>query len=400
MAIKFTCPHSQCEKVMQVPDSMAGAAERCPRCGRPVTVPDNSCEFGEKDEAYIRAITALRGEDPEAGQTLPSDVAANRRCPQCGRLVSSQAKACPFCGTVAGAVVPAVTAEAGPAAARYAPAGGLYRDSCLQAGRYALKSFPAIVLMMFMGGLFYALLRAAVALGTLCSGEHALQSCLLVIAAGVVALYAVGYFSRFCLSIIESTLRGAADPPKFPSLNPVSTFIVAGKTLGLLAVYVVPIVTLPLLPIGLLGQSYSDDRRAYDVPWAARAAGGCAEDLGVLWLILLPAIGLIALTTVVLMSPFHSLAAAQTAGLSGFSAQAVGIVILTVGAMLSAAVTLLVLVGACRCVGMLGRHNPELIRSLRHRRQPLAGPLCLAGGLTLVALIALSMVLRLTTAAS
>ncbi|MFW6066632.1 MAG: hypothetical protein ACOC9S_07405, partial [Planctomycetota bacterium] len=263
MAIKFTCPHPQCSKVMQVPESMAGVSERCPRCGGVVTIPDVSGEFGEKDEAYMRAITAPR-HDSNAGEVLPRDSRSARRCPQCGRLVSTQAKACPFCGTLAGAPVPTTTAEAGPVAAKFAPATGLFRQSCLQAARYAAKSFPVVLLLMFMTGLFYALLRTACALGTLCTGAHAWQSCLLAIAAGVVVLYALGYFGRYCLNVVESTLRGAADPPKFPSLNPVSTAVVSAKMFGLLAVYVLPVITLPLLPIGLLAQAYSDDRRAYD----------------------------------------------------------------------------------------------------------------------------------------
>lgn len=378
---------------MQVPDSMAGASERCPRCGRPITVPDVSGEFGHKDEAYIEAITAPRNY-PEAGLTLPREVHPTRHCPKCGRLMSTELQSCPFCGEESDAAAPTRKHEAEPAFARFAPATGAFRGSCLRAGRYAVKSFPALLLLTFMGGLFYAVLRTAWTLATLHNGGDARLAALSAVGAGIVAVYALGYFGRFCLGVVESTLRGASEPAKLPSLNPVPAAVAAVRVCGLLAVYVLPVVTLPLLPIGLIAQACGRGRRGYDLPWAVRAAGRCADDLGLFWLILLPCAVLSAVVGVVVMGSFHAIAAGRADGLAGPWEHVATVLLLTAGAMLTSAVLVPILVGACRCVGMLGRHNPQLLNSLRRRRRPLVGGLCLAGGLTLAAAVVLAVVLH------
>lgn len=392
MAIKFVCPHTGCDKLIQVPDSLAGAEDRCPRCGRAVTIPEAAGEFGYKDEAYIRAITAPR-RHPSAGMTLPRDSRQSSRCRRCGRLMSVEATECPFCG--AGAAHPTEAAQPGAAATSsrttaVSPVTGSYLRSCIGAARYVLKTAPAGLVLVAGAGLLHGLVMTA---AVLCAGEGGGRCYLSAGLAGIAVLAAAGYFGRFCVGVIEGTLRGR-EAAKLPSANPISTLLSAAKLIQLAAVYVVPLVTLPLLPVGLLALACTGDRRAWDVPRTARSAGRCAEDLALLWLMILPAAGLAAIAGVVLMRLVGSLAAAVSARMPAGWSEPVRISVLSAGAMIPAAVVVVLSVALCRCVGMLGRHNAELVRLPRGLKRSAAGAVCLLAGLVVSAALAAAIVLR------
>jgi hypothetical protein len=394
MAIKFTCPHPGCDKVLQVPDEMAGMKDRCPRCGRPLTVPEAAGEFGEKDEAYIRAITAPRAE-PGTPEALPQDARATRHCPSCGRLMGLEADVCPFCGHAISeqAATPAPPRETapGPKAAHFVPARGDYLGSCRRCGGVVLKAVPHLLPPALLAGVLYAVLRLWTgAAGLPADGDYWR---LALAAAGALTLVAaVGCLGRLCIAVVSAVLADSTDAARPPTANPVAMLSAGAKLVGLLAVYAGPVVTLPLLPVGLVGLAYAADARAYDVLWAGRAAGRCAEDLALLWLMLLAILAVTVLAGAGIMVPFHALAEASAAGLEPPWETVTQVLVSSAGAALAAGIALAGVTAVCCFVGLLGRHNPEVVRSLRGRRTRRRGAAFLIAGLCVSTAVAVAVV--------
>lgn len=320
-------------------------------------------------------------------------------------VISSRSEAseirCPNCGLVQ----PAPEAAPGPAAPRDAPAqpprprtlvpiaGPPPKERTLAADGlrailYALRALPrmlVVVLAMMGANVLYELYFGSISVFL----SHAcLFQILLPLATGVAWYAMIGFALRFFLDVAVSSLERVDKTPGVPRLGLGALFEGGLTGLGLLVVYVLPVVTLPLLPLGLLAAAWSDDTRALDPLWAFRAARRHPRPLAVLWAVLLLWGGLLG----------------AGAWLAGRAADSwidrllhqrgeplwAGLLIAAVTALGSLALALIGCVfGAVlfRCVGLLGRYHPEVLDTLPEKPPSTSALVCYIGAGVAAALL-------------
>jgi hypothetical protein len=170
-----------------------------------------------------------------------------------------------------------------------------------------------------------------------------------------------GYWLRFFLDGTISSLEGSDQAPDVPDFDLKELFRTGLKGMGMALVYVMPIVTIPLLPLGLLALADSDDSRAFDLVWAVREAGRRPGPLLRVWPAMLLWGGLMVVVDVLL-----TIATFTLAGLSVTNGWGIlgSFVLIAVGGAIIAAVTAMFMTVVFRCVGMLGRFHPEYLDAL------------------------------------
>ena len=370
MAIRFECPNPNCGKIIRAPGDMVGQADRCPACGTPIVIPPPSDgQFSRADGAYIKAIKfvhdralmeSLRGEHPA-------------RCLECGHQVAPNARSCGHCGR-ANPLLP--DPKGLPAAIRRQKAyavrveGGLASD-CLNAAGHALRNLPAAFLLAacFTGA--YALLRILIHFAWPLLDQGGRRW--LLVAGLAPFLLLAGWTLRVHGRTVMQGLSASVRPKRGSPAGIAAILRSALHALGIGLVYVLPLVTVPLLPIGLIGCAYMKDSRALNVAWAARSAARAPEGLAALWLLLLLWGGIAALVVLGITVPLAGLARAPAVCAAG-PMPVVPLIIDIIATWLGALAGFILLTIPFRCIGALGRHHPAILDG-----PPSRSPLIVAG---------------------
>lgn len=357
MPIRFTCSNTTCGHKMRAEDNLAGKRVRCPRC---------------------RAIQTVPAE--RAPQTSPASGAAGAiLCPDCGTTFPARAMLCPRCGWVNSSLQPALPAgPLPPGAAPPAASIGPLAADCRKAIAYGLSNFRSIVVLVLCFLVVYMAVHFVLnAFGSVL-WFTGLGNLIMVALGAAVQVSVGGYFLRYYLDVVISSLEGDDQAPNLPEFR-ISELLATGvKGLGLLVVYVTPIVTLPLLPLGLLAAGYSDDNRCFHVLWALRAARKHPRRLAVLWAFMLLWLTLSFASTYGLMLVSGIVAGAVAA--AGGGAPLLAFLIMLGAVILAAPIDVMFTCVLFRCIGMLGRHDPALLEMLPESDNPwVAAGFVLAG---------------------
>jgi len=165
-----------------------------------------------------------------------------------------------------------------------------------------------------------------------------------------------GYYLRFALDCVIGSLEGSDQAPNLPEFRIAELFLTGLKGMGIYLVYILPVVTIPLLPLGLLGLGYANDGRAFNLLWAAKAAAKRPGQLLLLWLMLLLWGGLAYVGCSLLTLAVIAAAAAAMVTAGCF----VMLLVFAVGMLVVSVVAWMFICVKFRCIGMLGRMNPVL----------------------------------------
>ena len=303
--------------------------------------------------------------------------------PECGfeLVISARAEArevrCPNCGLVQpapdfGPLAPAPRDAAPQPPRRRTPmpiAGPTPKEhgflgEGLRSGLYALRALPKMVLLLLC-------LTAGRFLYDLCFGTLTFLLSLFCflqvlgpLAAGVAWYAMLGFVLRYFLDVAVGALERVARVPDVPRLGLWDFFEYGVTGLGVLVLYVVPIVTLPLLPLGLLALAYSEDTRPFDVRWAARAAWRFRRQLAGLWALLaFWCVALVAAAKGVSWALGRWIASILGKG-DDMGAVLLAATIDVLGSVALALVGCVFLFVLFRCVGLAGRYHPAILQSL------------------------------------
>ncbi len=218
----FKCP--RCEHTWRTSFEALRARPECPACGERLRVP-----------AARRQPSAAPVERPAAAPSKP------------------------------GPPVPPVEASE-----RRGSAGALAGD-CVAAFLYALRALPQIVVILLIYAVFAI---PAVGVGVLLclGGLSSTPVILLIVIAVLVGLPVLGYLLRYHLAVLATTMDGETDPPPRPKWAYGEQMRVGLLGMGMGMVYAVPILTLPLAPIGWLFFARTTDGRGCSLFRAARAS--------------------------------------------------------------------------------------------------------------------------------
>lgn len=265
-------------------------------------------------------------------------------------------------------------------------------DKCLSAWRYGTSNFRASfklttcwTVWIIVTAIMFAVLNSP--MGMMMFGGDIMNVVFMTIP-GVAALVLSGFSLRFYLDTVIGSLEGLDEAPDCPSLQVREFFRLGVWGLIIACVYVLPIVTLPLLPLGLLAFTVTDDARCCDVFWALRAARRHTKWLGMLWMMLLMwGVG----GGVVVVAGGWIVAVCGLALYAGCLGILLAALVFAAGASIVMATQVTVYCMQFRCVGMLGRYCPDVIESLPAVHKPLRSTAIIAvlAGLSLTGWAAL-----------
>lgn len=387
MAIVFRCLNEKCGKALRVPDGWVGRRDRCPRCGTEFVVPAPE-GGGADDESLATALerTHERLLQKQAEEDLAGQM---RRCTACQRQFSALRKDCPFCGwedlgelpeaEPAGPAAPELGPEFGPQfAPQPEPAGvvGSFARSVMHVRRPGPGAGHGLLLFV-LAVCFWAGVQFLSAFGGV-SERPAWVRMLVLAGGGLVGLLILGYLVEVYLRIICGAYLGlpaAARPQEGRSM---STLRTACQLPGLVLVYAVPIVTLPLLPVALLVMSRSRTARSLNLPYHLRTIVKHPEHFAMLWIFLATWAILVVVAGHFVAEGLDLIAGKLPAGTSAEKAQRV--LALIAAAVPAAAVGLALGALASRWIGLYGRFNAEAFDELpSHPRRLVAAAIWLAG---------------------
>lgn len=232
---------------------------------------------------------------------------------------------------------------------------------CLSAGRYGLTHMAAVLALAAQVAVVYLLSAGgAWALGTWPAAPQeawwALWAVVGLIGAGVLC-YWLSYMTR----IVSSTILRGSHMPDLPGLNPLEVIPDGARALVVTAMYLLPILPMPLLPMALMWLGTPQAYKAFRMRDSLATARRLGRDLAVLWLVLLLwlaalAVGVLALVLAGRLLDFAR-PGAEASGL-GFD--------LAVGAAQAFGMGAMAMVfgsAMFRCIGLLGRCNAfDLLR--------------------------------------
>ncbi|HET6428804.1 MAG TPA: hypothetical protein VFJ30_10365 [Phycisphaerae bacterium] len=350
---------------MHAKERHAGKKGKCPACKRSFRVPDAAPE-----EAPVGAVSAA--ESPPIGPFGLDDLHA---------LADGEASEEPIAPVIRPMASPPAPAagddeyglvpdEPPPPVLRPLPTGGgkgsagAFVGDCFASLGWGIRNMPNVLILLIA----YSLVGAGLGVVVVLSGAVLVQTVPGVGLLGFLVLmfYLVmgGYVLRYLLDITDSAAEGYKDTVPAPRWEFGSQMGIAVKWIGLLFVYVYPIVTIPLLPLGIMALAHTGDGRAFDLIWAIRAACKRPGRLIGLWCILL-LLGLIGMIVLLLVGA-AGLAIAGEARSSGPGTGdrtlwgVVTFVMLAVMAVLFFSVACV----AHRCIGLLGCHDSRLLAML------------------------------------
>jgi hypothetical protein len=312
MAIRFTCTNAACGQSVKAPDSAAGRSAQCP---------------------YCRTLQKVPAPQP-AHSASPAEPAA----------------------------------EAEPAPERSADAGaggaGAMALDCLRAVAYGFSNLRAIGKLVLYSLFLGFLLTMARMLLWRMLWYTSVGPFVTAVLGAAVQIIVGGYFLRFYLDCAISSLEGVDQAPDVPAFELGELFRTGARGLLVFLEYALPVLTLPLLPVALLALAYTDDSRPFNPVAVARAALRKPGAVLVLCLILLLWLAALLAATYGLLVLVAALAAwvERQAFTVTTMLTAMGIAFVFVFGFAGVFHTLSVMV--FRCLGMLGRHQPEILEAL------------------------------------
>lgn len=371
MSISFRCSNPECQQSVNAPLGTEGRKARCPTCGMVQMIPSASVELSlqEVDPPIIGVVCG------DCGITLPPEAML---CSQCG-WVNPDACGAPPVPPLPTAPPPAPSPTSGAETGSNSMAG-----DCLKAFTYGFSNLGSLSKMVFYSiglAVFLELIRGffnwLIVMGSI--GYVALT------ALGILAdIIVSGYFFRFYLDCAISSLEGVDQAPDVPAFEIKTLFMTGLKTMGVLFVYLLPVITIPLLPLALLAWAYSDDVRIFDISWALRAAAKKPGRLLSLWgvMLLWGVVGAVMIVSIwLLLVVLGGLLITSTESL--FGRLLMFLILIVVGSFLLSVVFHTFMAVQFRCVGMLGRYNPDLTDMLPEKTTLILPIVVIIGGIVL-----------------
>jgi hypothetical protein len=288
MAIRFRCCNPSCRKTLQAPETSAGRRVRCGACHAEQRVPAG-------DALSIHVAPPQRPAQSSEAQSGPKalfESGNSVRCEECGRQYPVTECLCPECGRVNAKrfqCAPPV-AQANEAQARRRP----LLVEWLLAPLFGFTNLRSLLIMSGVMLLDLAPLSAlpvhAMAIRTGLNspmGGRLPGGFFMMVSVGgfLVQIVAWGYLLQFYLEVIRMAQLDIRRAPDAPDFAFVSLWTWGVRGLGMFVLYVAPVVTLPLLPLGLLALCEGDDDQALDPRWIIRAALRHPLALLELWLV-------------------------------------------------------------------------------------------------------------------
>ena len=259
------------------------------------------------------------------------------RCAVCGNVFSPGTESCRFCGSLS--LAPTISP--------------LVAD-CVTAGASAAGGPGEVYWLAVLAAVVALGWEAFVYLRSLLTGELSFLRPWLAVPFAAAGLVILGYWAA---RLIRQVGEGLSDPSEESSARASRRLGAGLAAAAIAAMYVLPLVTLPLMPLAVLAAGEGRWSVAVN-PLAAlnrlRAAG---KGFVLLWLVLLLWVGVMALAIAALLMAAYWLSAAIP-HVDTASRLAMSLAVEAISAAMVGAVAGAFSLAACRCIGLFGRHYP------------------------------------------
>ena len=264
---------------------------------------------------------------------------------------------------------------------------GEFFNESMRSLRFAGENMGSV----FILSIIYGICIAAVMFGAYFILRY-LVSDMLGLSALRLTLYVVltmigGYALRFFLDVTQSGISNSP-APMLPTFD-IGTFMLTGlRGMGLTIVYFMPIITIPLWPLGMLALAHTDDGRAYNLIWALKAAARRPGALLTFWGILILFCVMMFLLMIPLIIGVSLVGGYFAYTVKDESSLSVWIILLSIGfTILVATLTMTMATAAGRSNGLLGHFFPDLLDTLPKKPNGLASLGFLSIGLFLTIVV-------------
>jgi len=360
------CPH--CSKVQKVPDAAKAKARMAAKAAAAGDLGAKPIDFNLMTEAARKTVDitdADEHKDPDAIDWNAIAGTAPKSAASAGKPTQSRNKDEP-----APSLASIIDMEADEEiAAREAPTGGRFDKFAVDAfaaipfaGNYLIQIL-LVVILVFAMGLLMPILAMGVAslLESMPHREIAIGMAVLLL---IPQLICLGYLSQVWLEIAHTT---ADEQQSFM----VPDFSI-GTALGALmmyalffAVYIAPIITIPLAPMAFLVLSRTHDARAFDIGYVGRLT---LQHMGYVAIVLAITVGAAVASYFVAAGLFPVIARFSLSMIEGLSIEACDFVAGQSTFFLVSPLLILTASGAARLSGLLGKHNPHIFAFMPAKR--------------------------------
>ncbi len=168
---------------------------------------------------------------------------------------------------------------------------------------------------------------------------------------------------QFLLNAIRGTLQGYDRAPPSPAVLRAKSVAGGIKGLLMLAVYALPLFTVPLLPLGLLFLAADERRGAFNPRKASRAVWRHGKDFVMLWMWVLLWFSVLAFGVAggMLLYRLTDMLTDMIPGVEGASGMVLSMVFTAIAVGIIAAVGCIAALAMCRCIGVFGRKNAKAL---------------------------------------
>lgn len=276
--------------------------------------------------AFLIVLAAERGETPKV------------HCPVCNNVFPADTETCQWCGS-----------------ALAAPSFNPLAADGMAGGSYALTNLGSIFWAGFLGMAAVSIIEMLRVLPAKVSVPTEAKFGLLAVA-GLVALWFLSVLAGFWLQAVRETLSRSRTAPDLPSLWSLGNLGDTFKLLGLTAIYVAPVLLLPLMPLGLLAVAAPLKFSPFNLLGMKRIVGRHAKDFVILWLLILLWLAGMMLAVLLLVAICIAVGSAlpKAAGQAEVAIHFVGAAVMAFALTVVACIFCLAMM---RCIGMFGRHN-------------------------------------------
>ena len=280
------------------------------------------------------------------------------RCALCRNVFPAGTATCRFCGSsLLEADFPTLTV------------------SCMRVGPYALSNLTSVywLSMLVVGG--YLLYVGAGYLLQEFPGQVGPWELPLFGFCGIIGLLILAGWVQFFVRAIAGTLFEHDKAPDVLKHLGVKDMLVGFTGLGAVALYVAPILTMPLFPLGLISLSASQKGEAFDLLRSAKTAWRQAKNYANLWLLMLLWVAGSAFAVSLAWMGF-GLIKDLVDPIADVSSKELLLVVLNAAKVgFCSAIVCIFGLAVSRCIGLFGRQNAALFR-----RGEAPGPAPMTGG--------------------
>ncbi|MFB3891968.1 MAG: hypothetical protein ACE15C_08085 [Phycisphaerae bacterium] len=280
--------------------------------------------------AFLLVLSAERGE-------------GKVQCPVCRNVYPADTEVCRWCG-----------------AELAAPAISPLASDCLRAGSYATSNLIGVfwlVAMLVIAQLAAAGVRLAIDTPSLVPPSETAVQAALIAAAAVIAFLVYCFWMRYLLNASSETLARSTRAPDAGGVWQFKSIVLGVKGLIVLVMYVVPLFTLPLLPLGMLFLSSPGKVRPMRLGAVVRTAWQRARDFTIMWLILLVWLAGAALAVAAFVVLYRLTDLIPP--IEGAAGTTLSMIVSAAATAVAGAIAGVFGLAVFRCIGLFGRHNAE-----------------------------------------